>query len=183
MRNFFQNSCAPLDATLWTDVVDEETCWEILEEAEDFEPSAILVDHRDEALALHLRTSTQTDWHDPGLATLLLPLAHTLAPDARHVCPDFRLLRYTCGQHFVLHTDAVRHAPGGLTSHHSLLLYLNDDFDGGQTRLVLPDQDLVVPPRTGSVLMFRHELPHEGLPVLAGTKYVLRSEVYSHDPA
>ena len=36
---------------------------------------------------------------------------------------------------------------------------------------------LVVAPRTGQALLFRHALWHEGTPVLRGCKYVLRSDV------
>ena len=67
------------------------------------------------------------------------------------------------------------------------VLYLNDDFQGGGTRFMLPNafkQYTVeeVPATRGSVLCFFHgEHPlsplHEGGLVTNGTKYIVRSDV------
>ncbi len=48
-------------------------------------------------------------------------------------------------------------------------------FDGGAT--VFHDFGVQVTPRTGSALMFQHQLLHEGCVVQAGVKYVLRTDV------
>jgi hypothetical protein len=37
--------------------------------------------------------------------------------------------------------------------------------------------DEVVVPRAGRVAVFQHKLRHEGLPVLSGIKYAMRSDV------
>lgn len=61
----------------------------------------------------------------------------------------------------------------------SMIVYLNDDFEGGETSF--PSLDLKVPPKKGSVLYFRYDytLPqvneltlHAGMPVTKGTKYI-----------
>jgi predicted 2-oxoglutarate/Fe(II)-dependent dioxygenase YbiX len=87
----------------------------------------------------------------------------------------FRCYRYTPGQWFKPHYDGafVRNA-----SEHSLLtliVYLNHDFEGGRTAFL--DFGIDATPQAGSALLFQHRLLHEGCSVVAGTKYVLRSDV------
>jgi prolyl 4-hydroxylase len=67
------------------------------------------------------------------------------------------------------------------------LLYLNDDFEGGQTDF--PTWKLTVIPQTGSIISWRNmkengELEkdslHAGLPVTKGVKYILIVWVREH---
>jgi len=69
----------------------------------------------------------------------------------------------------------------------SCLLYLNDDFEGGQTDF--PTWKLTVIPQTGSIISWRNmkengELEkdslHAGLPVTKGVKYILIVWVREH---
>jgi hypothetical protein len=76
---------------------------------------------------------------------------------------------------------------GAVTSYLTFLIYLNDDFTGGETRFYFPDVAGAgltargVVPRAGSVLVFPQAntaaLIHEGSAVESGTKYVIRSDV------
>jgi hypothetical protein len=76
---------------------------------------------------------------------------------------------------------------GAVTSYLTFLIYLNDDFTGGETRFYFPDATgsgltaRGVVPRAGSVLVFPQAntaaLIHEGSAVESGTKYVIRSDV------
>ena len=61
----------------------------------------------------------------------------------------------------------------GEASRLSFIIYLNDDFSGGETTVV----DKTIKPRRGMALLFRHELLHEGRAVKSGTKYVMRTDV------
>lgn len=85
---------------------------------------------------------------------------------------NLRYLRYAGGERFAPHVD-VSHSRGGLRSFLTFILYLNDDFVGGETDFF----GYAVTPRTGAAIVFPHELRHEGRPVFAGVKYVLRTEV------
>lgn len=58
------------------------------------------------------------------------------------------------------------------------MVYLNDSAEGGETRF----EHATVRPRAGLALVFDHYLPHEGAPVIAGQKYVLRSDVMYSAP-
>ncbi|AEC53086.1 2OG-Fe(II) oxygenase superfamily protein [Synechococcus phage S-CRM01] len=113
---------------------------------------------------------------------------HMDQPFCQHWFPEstgmeeFRIKRYV-GQsedRYDVHVDV-----GDLTSckrYLSLLFYLNDDFDGGETTFVQYDQpsdtyiDIYdIRPKTGSVLIFppMWMFPHRGRPVLSGAKYIM----------
>ena len=75
-----------------------------------------------------------------------------------------------------------------IKSYLTCLIYLNDDFEGGETRFYLPSgcaRGLV--PKTGSIAIFPQgntaSLIHEGTKVTQGTKYVVRTDVlYATQP-
>lgn len=86
-----------------------------------------------------------------------------------------RVYRYEVGQRFGLHHDQPYLREDGARSLLTLLVYLNDDFGGGETDF--PEQRQRITPRTGDALWFQHMLLHAGLAVRDGAKYVLRSDV------
>jgi 2OG-Fe(II) oxygenase superfamily len=80
---------------------------------------------------------------------------------------------------------------GTIKSYHTFLIYLNDNFQGGQTRFYVPKGDgtLVahgVAPKCGSVLVFSQgntaSLLHEGAAVTHGQKFVIRTDVLYQTP-
>jgi hypothetical protein len=83
-----------------------------------------------------------------------------------------RYYRYSGGQRFAPHVD-LSHSEGVLRSFLTFIVYLNDDFDGGETDFFGHS----VTPKTGVAIAFPHECRHEGRPVFRGTKYVLRTDV------
>jgi len=94
-----------------------------------------------------------------------------------------RFLKYGQGNFFGPHKD-IRYVRGiecgdraGETSHVTVQLYLNDKFKGGTTRFLAGKRYLDVKPRAGSVLIFDHELLHEGSEVTSGRKYSVRSDI------
>jgi len=99
--------------------------------------------------------------------------------------PNFRFYRYDPGQRFKRHIDGAVDMPNGHRSKLTLLIYLNDGYVGGDTVFsdyVYADGSVTVDskritPQTGLVLVFRHELKHEGEELVEGRKYVLRSDV------
>jgi hypothetical protein len=103
-----------------------------------------------------------------------------------------RFLRYMPGHFFAPHRD-LRYVRGpehgaraGETSYVTVQLYLNDKFGGGVTRF-LPDgggggdgrsgRHYDVRPKRGSVLIFDHDLVHEGSVVTDGIKYSVRTDI------
>jgi len=96
----------------------------------------------------------------------------------------FRYYRYTSGQQFKPHRDGKERIRG-MVSYITLLVYLNEDFEGGETNFIQSvhrngdrcRETLSIRPKTGSALLFLHRIVHEGSPIQSGTKYVLRTDV------
>lgn len=88
----------------------------------------------------------------------------------------FRFYRYEPGQRFAPHSDGYYERDNGERSELTMLLYLNEEFEGGETAVYGP-QENCVRPSTGSALVFHHPLLHEGVAVTRGVKYVMRTDV------
>ena len=59
----------------------------------------------------------------------------------------------------------------------SVQAYLNQNFKDGFTTFRSGERYLDVKPRTGSILLFQHDILHEGVTVIQGSKYLLRTDV------
>jgi prolyl 4-hydroxylase len=87
-----------------------------------------------------------------------------------------RCYRYRVGEYFGPHGDQSYPGLPGERSLLTLMIYLNDDFEGGQTAFL--DLGKVIEPRRGRALLFQHMVLHEGRAVTRGIKYVLRTDVF-----
>jgi hypothetical protein len=87
-----------------------------------------------------------------------------------------RFYRYRVGQRFQPHMDHWYQPNDHQITLHTVLIYLNDTFTGGETAFY-EQLEQVVKPRTGMAAIFQHKVRHEGKPILSGTKYALRSDV------
>ena len=114
-------------------------------------------------IAPHVPATMTSAWDGPRRRVELAGLFEPL-----------RVYRYEVGHHFGAHTDQS-YVQAGARSLLTLLVYLDDDFAGGETELLEVGRTIV--PRTGSVLWFQHALLHSGNRVLRGTKHVLRTDV------
>ncbi|MFK7786734.1 MAG: 2OG-Fe(II) oxygenase, partial [Crocinitomicaceae bacterium] len=85
----------------------------------------------------------------------------------------FRFYKYNATQRFKRHRDGSYVRNEEEFSAYTFMIYLNDDYLGGETSF----NDVVVEPKKGTALIFRHELKHEGKPIINGVKYVLRSDI------
>jgi hypothetical protein len=91
------------------------------------------------------------------------------------VSPDFECYRYEEGDFVSAHRDAPVEVLPDRESDLSLVLYLNEGFQGGETSF--PNQMLNLRPVRGEGVLFRHSLLHEGTPVRHGQKYIARTSV------
>mgnify|MGYP000847549343 FL=1 len=94
----------------------------------------------------------------------------------------FRICRYEAGQSFRIHQDGAHTAGENIASRLTCQLYLNsaDEFSGGATRFYSARHGELlggVRPERGTVIVFDHQLWHDGEAVPAGCKYVLRTDV------
>jgi len=93
----------------------------------------------------------------------------------------FRYCKYSEGETFSNHRDGHFFRGNDTESKMTFLLYLNDSYLGGETKfysdkgkteLLFSHQG-----KTGDVLIFDHDIWHEGCSVSSGVKYMLRSDL------
>ncbi len=127
-----------------------------------------------------VRTSDGSAMHwlieDPAIHALNRRLAAASA-SAWEQGEPLQILRYSPGQQYRNHLDYI---PGADNQRvRTALVYLNADFEGGQTAFVRAG--LMVKARKGNGIVFQNALPdgradpmseHAGLPVTRGTKYL-----------
>ncbi len=82
---------------------------------------------------------------------------------------NFQLLKYDVREYFHSHYDSY---PGANRSI-SVLLYLNDDYEGGEIEFV--NFDIKIKPKAGTLIMFPSNYPYRHIahPVISGTKYAV----------
>jgi len=156
-------------------------------EAAGFE-EALVTTGRGMVMNKEVRNNDRRIFDDPQLAATLFNRIRVNVPEfvrERHDEPKtewqvcglnerFRMYRYGPGHRFSPHYDGAFHRiPDREESALTFMIYLNDDFEGGETAF----EELVVKPKCGSALLFFHAIRHEGREVTRGHKYVLRSDV------
>lgn len=101
---------------------------------------------------------------------------------------SLRFCRYEEGGFFLPHHDGGFDRNEFERSLYTLMVYLNDDFEGGATNFYREDQRHYTPgdpskivytyqPQAGDVIVFHSQIVHDGSLVTKGYKYILRSEV------
>jgi prolyl 4-hydroxylase len=86
-----------------------------------------------------------------------------------------RFYRYEAGQSFGPHKDGFYKRSEAEQSLFTLILYLNEEYIGGET--FFTDSETLIVPKAGKALLFPHQLWHEGRTVTDGRKYILRTDV------
>ena len=128
----------------------------------------------------HIRNNERVDWVSEELAEDWWDkLPHDLLPEiegrkAIGLTPRFRFYRYTPGQKFNMHKDGRQEASGNTTMM-TLLVYLNEGYEGGSTKF--RQDDVEINAVTGQALIFEHHLWHQGTIIESGSKYVLRTDI------
>lgn len=155
-------------------------CQELIHKSETkgYEPATIMTDLGPRVID-HIRNNERVLFKDLELAkTIWLEISSVVPAQfgnsrAVEINELFRFYRYRPGQEFKKHRDGsfIRNAKEA--SYYTILIYLNDDFKGGETTF----GNIVINPKQGSLLIFNHQLEHAGNPVTEGIKYVLRSDV------
>jgi hypothetical protein len=88
------------------------------------------------------------------------------------------IVKWDTGSNMDLHSDDIytlRNDGTGITDRHhmSALIYLNDDYAGGE--LYFPNHNLLLKPKTGDLVMFPGNIyyPHEVKTVESGSRYTI----------
>lgn len=151
-----------------------------LSEKEGYKESLIMMKGVGEVMNKDIRDNDRVIWDNPSVAKQLWELVKEHIPAIENWEPyglneRFRFYRYKDGQQFKPHVDGSYKKSDTDMSKVTLLIYLNEDFEGGATTLILENEEII--PKTGQILLFEHKIMHCGRPVTKGIKYVLRTDV------
>lgn len=118
---------------------------------------------------------TNKKWQDPALATALFDRLEGRVEGALRANTVVMGAIFHPRDSFSIHTDTGLYydRARGEKSRWTMLIYLNDDFEGGDTVFYDTDTWAItrrVRPEAGKALVFDIDLWHSGSPILAGVK-------------
>lgn len=162
-------------------IYSPQECAALIAKAEQHGFEKAMVSSRHGAVInLNVRNNDRVIWDDPELAEDLWLRVKDYLPkmrvgrELRGLNERFRFYRYTEGQVFRWHCDGYFERENGEQSVLTFLIYLNEDYLGGETNF----EWAKVKGKTGMGLIFPHHLVHQGNAVLGdGVKYVIRTDV------
>ena len=126
-----------------------------------------------------IRNNDRVIFDDPLLAASLFERARAMLPEyigngqLVGFNKRFRFYRYGPNEYFKWHRDGTFARSPDEGSCLTFMIYLNGDFEGGGTEF----KTEIITPQEGAALVFPHKLPHQGMAVVSGIKYVLRTDV------
>lgn len=178
---------APKLAFVLENVFTNEECNNLISLSEEAGYSTALIHSGDEAVpAPGYRDGERVMIDDKEFVKILQSRIQSFLPEKfenrrfLEINERLRFLCYSPGGQFKAHSDAsyVRSDYTARTLI-TLQIYLNEGFDGGETTFLNYDEDVRVPvvPKTGMILVFEHDIYHEGSLVRSGTKYTIRTDV------
>lgn len=163
-------------------VFSPDECRELIERIEGAKPTlAPITTARGPKFETDVRNNTRVMFDDQGLADVMFQrILRHCPPRMRgmEICganERLRCYKYEPGQYFAPHYDGAFTRSENERSMLTYLVYLNDDFEGGETDLISLGE--VVQPKAGRALLFQHAILHEGRAVRRGVKYAARSDV------
>ncbi len=178
-----QELLADMDVFVVWDFLTEDECLTLIRDAEDLGfTDAPITTRRGPVHMPGIRNNNRVmedredlaDWLWEKMQVLDLPWHEGYEPVRLN--ERLRFYRYEPGQYFRPHIDGFYRTPGGNEqSFYTVMIYLNEDFTGGET--VMHEHDLDIVPETGMALFFLHAQRHEGATVTHGRKYVLRTDL------
>jgi len=165
------------------DVINPEQCEEIIARIESLKPAVAPINSMSGTrVRTDIRNNERVMFDDPELAEIFFQQAAQHVPEemfGRQLVSAnerIRCYRYKAGMRFAPHKDGAFVRDPKEMSFYSYLVYLNAEFEGGQTTF-LTEPEVVIEPQTGWGLLFQHPLLHEGSEVTSGTKYVARTDL------
>jgi prolyl 4-hydroxylase len=163
-------------------VLSPGECEEMIARIEGAKPTlAPITTARGPLIQTDIRNNTRVMFDDPGFAEVLYQRVRRHCPSrmmGMEICGGnerLRCYKYEPGQRFAPHYDGAFFRSDDERSLLTYLVYLNDDFDGGETNLISLGK--VIEPKPGRALLFQHAILHEGRTVERGIKYAVRSDV------
>lgn len=187
-------------AVVIDNVFSEEECKELISRSETVGYSEALVGY-DQVRVVEQRNNWRCMIDDPEFADVIFQRIKDYIPPewlgkkVSRLNERLRFLKYNPGEYFKPHNDGkfLKYDKSEI-SYITVQVYLNDVTygHGGETTFTTEKlsygiyakskqtnavKRFSVPPVTGRVLIFEHDLPHEGSKLLEGYKYAIRTDV------
>ena len=165
------------------DLLSAEECDELIAKIESLKPEiAPITTARGALVRPNVRNNERVMFDDFELANRLFNDVKELLPDefaGRTIVganERFRCYRYKPGMRFAPHRDGAFVRDQHEMSFYTFLVYLSDDFEGGETTF-FTKPEIQINPVKGHAVLFQHPLVHEGSVVTSGVKYVARTDI------
>ena len=170
-------------------VLTEDECKALIEETEEkgYEAALLNVGNGRQVLDTTNRNSKRCIVDSEDKAGWLWDKIKDFIPDTWNSYPvvglneRLRFLKYEGGEYFKAHMDGTYVRPDGSErSYITIQLYLNEGFEGGNTTFLSNHSELEdrgVAPKPGRILVFQHDILHEGSLLVKGTKYTMRTDI------
>lgn len=98
-------------------------------------------------------------------------------PKLEYITKNYDLRKYNVGIEHTIHVDNIDRNEYN-TMDYALLIYLNDDYEGGE--IYFPDLDIEIKPSAGSVIIFdAYDILHGSKKILSGNKYYIALFIHS----
>ncbi len=169
-------------------VFSEDECERLIQYTEEigYEPALINAEGGEQVLDTSIRKSSRAVIDDHSFAIEITERIREELPtymgDGFYLsgCSErMRFLKYEKGEYFYPHYDASYEESATKKTFITVQIYLNDNFGGGHTTFFPTDGRVVkYIPAAGDVLLFQHDILHEGFEVTRGIKYALRTDVF-----
>ncbi|KAF8940382.1 hypothetical protein EDD21DRAFT_118257 [Dissophora ornata] len=193
-----RNLSEPIVAFTVQNILSPEECVELIKRSEQTGYEVALVNMGNMGPGVHIpgyRDGKRILIDDVDVTAELFKRVKHYLPPVFERCPvhsmneRLRFLKYLPGDKFAQHKDGVfvRMDGSGHMTKLTIQFYLNEDCGGGETTFLdesmrraeryVDGKKLAVPPRVGQILVFQHDLLHEGSKVTEGVKYVIRNDI------
>ncbi|MDC0722932.1 2OG-Fe(II) oxygenase [Nannocystis bainbridge] len=174
---------------VWTvdDVLTAGECVALIERIESLGPARAPVTMlRAPVLRPELTDNKRVILDDPELADLLFERVRPAVPPqiagmtVLGIHQRLRCYRYDPGERFAPHFDGACVRADDERSLLTFMIYLNEDYTGGETHFLHLEQSVI--PHTGLGILFQHRHLHQGRAVATGRKYVVRCDILYKGP-
>lgn len=143
-----------------------------------FEASKIRTKEGEE-LRTDIRNNSRVILDDENIANVFFELIKDKLPQEideyklKGLNEQLKIYKYEPGEEFKMHRDAPYVRNENERSFLTMLVYLNEGYEGGGTFFL----DGTFNGTTGDCVIFRQKMLHAGLKVISGVKYAIRTDV------
>lgn len=161
-------------------LLTEEYCNELIKTGEEIGfTSPTVKTERGEMVRTDIRNNGRVIIDSPELAEQLFNMFKDQLPqnidgwELKGLNEQLKIYKYDVGQQFKMHKDVPFVRNDRERSILTMLIYLNEGYDGGETFFM----DGPITPATGKCVVFQQNIMHAGMVINEGIKYAIRTDV------